>query len=74
MSNFESAYIFPEGGLYRLREIIKPQGPVPVRRSCWYEGIRTGRFPAPVRVGNRSVAWKKSDIDRLLIALCSGEA
>lgn len=74
MSNSTPNYQFPEGGLYRLREIIKPQGPVPVRRSCWYAGIKTGRFPKPVRIGSRIVAWKKSDIDQLLISITKMEA
>ncbi|ACM34599.1 phage transcriptional regulator, AlpA [[Acidovorax] ebreus TPSY] len=38
----------------------------PVSRSGWYEGVRTGRYPAPVKLGARAVAWRRSDIERLV--------
>ena len=32
-------------------------------RSSLYAEIKQGRFPAPVRIGLRSVAWRSEDID-----------
>lgn len=32
------------------------------KKSALYADIKAGLFPAPVRVGKRSVAWKSSDI------------
>ncbi|MDZ4290478.1 MAG: AlpA family phage regulatory protein [Hydrogenophaga sp.] len=32
------------------------------KKSALYADIKNGLFPAPVRVGKRSVAWKSSDI------------
>lgn len=49
--------------LLRLREVLKR---VPVSRSTWYAGVAQGRFPRPVRLGARSVAWRASDIDALV--------
>ncbi len=49
--------------LLRLREVLKR---VPVSRSTWYAGVAQGRFPRPVRLGARSVAWRASDIDSLV--------
>lgn len=49
--------------LLRLREVLRR---VPVSRSTWYAGIAQGRFPRPVRLGARSVAWRASDIDALV--------
>lgn len=41
---------------------------MPVKKSCWWEGVKSGRFPAPVKVGNgRGTFWKVEDI-RTLIA------
>ena len=37
-------------------------------RSTLYDYIRTGRFPAPVRVGTRAVGWVASEIDAWLAA------
>lgn len=63
----------PETGLLRLRQIIgdpnaKPPIPgfIPVCKSTWYAGIKDGRFPAPVRLGDRLVAWRAEDIRAVL--------
>jgi len=32
------------------------------RRAYLYELMRKGQFPAPVRIGDRAVAWRESDI------------
>jgi prophage regulatory protein len=65
--------ILPETGLLRLRQIIgdpnaKPPIPrlIPVCKSTWYAGIKEGRFPAPVRLGERVVAWRAEDIRALI--------
>jgi prophage regulatory protein len=33
-------------------------------RSTIYRLIAENKFPGPVRVGDRAVAWRQSDIDR----------
>ena len=65
--------ILPETGLLRLRQIIgdlnaQPPIPglIPVCKSTWYAGIKEGRFPAPVRLGERVVAWRVEDIRALI--------
>jgi hypothetical protein len=45
---------------------------IPVKKSCWWEGVKSGRFPAPVRLGPRVTAWRVEDI-RALIASFKGE-
>lgn len=32
-------------------------------RSTIYDRIKAGTFPKPVKIGDRSVAWRQSDID-----------
>jgi predicted DNA-binding transcriptional regulator AlpA len=39
---------------------------IPVCRSTWWAGCRTGRFPRPVRLGPNTVAWRRSEILALL--------
>ena len=56
----------PELGLRRLKSIITPNGPIPVSRSTWWAGVKSGRFPAPVRLGPRITAWRDADIQRLV--------
>ena len=36
---------FPTSGLVRLKEILAPRGPIPVSKSTWWLGVKTGRFP-----------------------------
>lgn len=62
----------PMEGYVRLSQIIGNRADgtppiVPVSRSTWWEGVRTGRYPQPVRtLGPRITAWRVADIRRLL--------
>jgi predicted DNA-binding transcriptional regulator AlpA len=42
---------------------------VPLGKSAWWAGIAAGKYPKPVRLGSRAVAWRRSDIDRLIGSL-----
>ena len=64
----------PETGFLRLPYIIgnpnaTPPIPalIPIKKSCWWAGVKSGRFPKPVKLGPRVTAWKAEDI-RALIA------
>jgi prophage regulatory protein len=59
---------FDEGFL-RLSEILAPKGPIPVSRSTWWAGVQQGHFPAPVKIGKRVTAWRRSDIAQLIAKL-----
>jgi len=63
----------PVTGFLRLPQIIgdaKAEPPIPpiipVKKSCWWDGVRSGRFPKPVKLG-RCTMWRVEDI-RTLIA------
>ena len=56
----------PETGFVRLASILAPRGPIPVSKSTWWEGVKTGRFPKPVKLGPRITAWRVEDIRRLI--------
>jgi len=56
---------YPEIGFLRLRDIIGDkdnQGIIPVSRSSWYKGVAEGRYPKPVKLGERTSAWRIEDI------------
>ena len=57
---------FPVSGFLRLRSIIGPEGPIPVSKSTWWEGVRSGRYPRPVKLGPRITAWRVEDIIKLI--------
>lgn len=56
---------FPETGLVRLASILAPAGPIPVSKSTWWEGVRTGRYPKPMKLGPRVTVWRAEDIRAL---------
>ncbi|MGE3550885.1 MAG: helix-turn-helix transcriptional regulator [Geobacter sp.] len=41
-------------------------GIIPMSRSAWYLGIAKGCYPAPVKLSERSVAWRSEDIEALV--------
>ena len=57
-------------GFYRLPTVLTK---IPVSRSAWWQGIKDGRYPAGVKIGPRTTAWLKSDIEELCNSL-SGDA
>ena len=57
--------------LLRIRDIIRPVGPIPVGRSTWLAGVKSGRFPPPYKLGCRITVWSSDDIDRLLQDIAS---
>ena len=50
-----------EVGFLRLPMVVKWTG---LGRSTIYRLIALNRFPVPVRLGERAVAWRRADIDR----------
>jgi prophage regulatory protein len=56
----------PNLGLMRLASIIGPGGPIPVSKSTWWAGVRSGRYPKPVKLGPRITAWRVGDIRALI--------
>lgn len=71
----------PETGFLRLPQIIGdpvavPPIPalIPIGKSTWWAGVKSGRYPAPVKaLGERITAWRVEDI-RALIATVSEDA
>lgn len=45
--------------LWKLPQVLHHY---PVSRATWYAGIRAGRFPAPLKIGLRAVAWRSADV------------
>jgi predicted DNA-binding transcriptional regulator AlpA len=61
----------PAAGFVRLASILAPTGPIPVSKSTWWSGVRSGRFPTPVKLGPRITAWRVEDIRQLIDALAA---
>lgn len=63
----------PETGFLRLPQIIgnpnsKPPIPplIPVSKSTWWDGVKSGKYPRPIKLGSRITVWRVEDIRQLI--------
>jgi predicted DNA-binding transcriptional regulator AlpA len=59
----------PQTGFLRLSQVLKF---IPICRVSWYAGIKTGKYPAPIKIGPRTAAYRAEDIAALIAKLGSG--
>ena len=52
-----------EHALLRISQVLEL---IPISRSAWWQGCRTGRYPKPVKLGPRTTAWRSDDIAALV--------
>ena len=55
----------PAEGYARLPQILAV---IPVSKSTWWNGCKSGKYPKPVKLGPRTTAWRVSDIRALIAA------
>lgn len=53
-------------GFVRLAAILGPHGPIPISKSAWWAGVKSGKFPQPHKLGPRTTVWHRSSIERLI--------
>ena len=56
-------HLLPETGFVRLSTILKI---IPIGKSSWWAGVKSGRFPQSVKLGVRTTAWRAEDIRNLI--------
>lgn len=71
----------PQTGYLHLPQIIgnakaEPPTPalIPVSKSTWWQGVKDGRFPKPVKLSARTTAWRVEDIYALIEQLATERA
>lgn len=75
----------PDTGFLRISQIVgRPADPgknqpaipgiIPVCRSTWWAGVRSGRYPKPVKIGERCTAWRAEDIRALIESAAGAKA
>jgi prophage regulatory protein len=71
----------PETGYLRLPQIVgdpKAEPPIPaiipISRSSWWAGVKSGRYPKPVKIGPRMTAWSVESIRSLIQSMEQGAA
>ena len=35
---------------------------LPISKSCWWAGIRSGKYPKGVKISERCTAWRASEV------------
>lgn len=53
----------PLTGLLRIKQVLRF---VPVSRSNWWQGVREGRYPQPLKLSQRVTCWRAADIRALI--------
>jgi predicted DNA-binding transcriptional regulator AlpA len=56
----------PETGFVRLSQILTM---IPLGKTSWWKGVKSGRFPKPVKLSERCTAWRAEDIRELIKSL-----
>jgi len=53
----------PETGFVRLPLILEL---IPIGRSTWWAGVKSGKYPKQVKLGENTAAWRVGDIKALI--------
>ena len=68
MHQFET---LPETGFVRLTTVLRV---IPVSRSSWWQGVKSGKYPAAIKISANTTAWKAEDIRDLIAQLSGSQA
>ncbi len=63
--------IMPETGFLRINEVLKL---IPIGRSSWWAGVKTGKYPKPIKLGSKTTVWRVEDIRILIERLGDADA
>jgi len=53
----------PEIGFLRLPQVLSV---IPVGKTSWWKGVKSGRYPKPIKLSPRCTAWRAEDIRELI--------
>ena len=52
-----------EDALLRISQVLEL---IPISRSAWWQGCKSGKYPKPIKIGPKTTVWKASDIAKTL--------
>ena len=67
----QESLCLPNTGFLRLAEVLKF---IPVKKTRWYEGVKSGEFPAPIELSQRIKLYRVEDIHALIQRIGSRSA
>jgi prophage regulatory protein len=61
----------PDTGFVRIWQIVgnkktNTSALIPIGRTSFLNGVKSGKFPKPVKLGERTTAWRVQDIRELI--------
>ena len=56
----------PETGFIRIDEVLRH---IPVGKTSWWNGVKSGKYPKSVKLSRRITAWRVEDIHALISSL-----
>ena len=66
--------------LLRLKQIIgdprsnPPIKPIiPISKSAWWEGVKSGRYPKAIKLGANTTVWREDDVRDLVERISQSE-
>lgn len=65
MTQTSTNHSIPSTGFMRLPAVLAV---IPVSKSTWWAGVKSGRYPKSVKLGERITAWRAEDIRTLIEA------
>ena len=45
--------------LLRLKQVLEF---VPISKSSWWAGVKSGKYPKPIKLGERTTCWRLSEV------------
>jgi len=45
--------------LLRLKDVLQL---IRISRTSWWSGVKTGKFPKPIKLGPKTTVWRAADI------------
>lgn len=61
----QQAAPLPPEGYVTLHQVLSV---IPISRSSWFAGIKSGKYPNGVRLGKRTTVYRVDDIRALIAA------
>lgn len=59
----------PQEGFARLPQVLHVLG---ISASAWWQGVKDGKYPQPVKLGSRTTVWRVEDIRELIRRVSEG--
>jgi predicted DNA-binding transcriptional regulator AlpA len=58
--------VLPKEGFVRLSQFLGRGRVLPIGRSTWWAGVKTGKYPQPVKLSAGITAWPVESIRKLI--------